>query len=235
MRSPRRIGLGLGIVVVPLLGSLGCTFSITPNWHMPAAMPPAASPYPVNPPIPGSALPNPAGLPPTGLPPGRRRCRRGRCCRRSQRACPATTCRNSRNGCREAKTAGKPWPIACRCWKPASATRTRRCCRRVTKSRNRPSRCAAPARTCSGSSKSSTTRAQEPCDLSRVQEHARCVPQGARGQRRAGPVAAQVPTHLADRRTAGAVIVAKRTWFVFLTRRGCIAMPRVAQRHPEST
>jgi hypothetical protein len=70
MRSPRRIGLGLGIVVVPLLGSLGCTFSITPNWHMPAAMPPAASPYPVNPPIPGSALPNPAGLPPTGLPPG---------------------------------------------------------------------------------------------------------------------------------------------------------------------
>ncbi|HEX3314674.1 MAG TPA: hypothetical protein VHR72_07260 [Gemmataceae bacterium] len=70
MRSPRRIGLGLGIVVVPLLGSLGCTFSITPNWHMPSAMPPVASPYPINPPIPGSALPNPAGLPPTGLPPG---------------------------------------------------------------------------------------------------------------------------------------------------------------------
>ena len=69
MRSPRRIGLGLGIVVVPLLGSLGCTFSITPAIHMPAAAP-AASPYPINPPIPGSALPNPAGFPPGGLPPG---------------------------------------------------------------------------------------------------------------------------------------------------------------------
>ena len=68
MRSPRYIGLGLWIVFVPLLGSLGCTFSITPAWHMPAA-PPAGPPYPITPPIPGSALPNPAGPPGSPLPP----------------------------------------------------------------------------------------------------------------------------------------------------------------------
>ena len=60
MRSPRCIGLGLGILAVPLLGSLGCTFSITPAWHAPAAMPAGPS-YPITPPIPGSALPNPSG------------------------------------------------------------------------------------------------------------------------------------------------------------------------------
>jgi hypothetical protein len=67
MRSPRYIGLGLGILLAPLLGSLGCTISVTPAWHMPAA-PPAGPPYPITP-IPGSAAPIP-GIPPGAPPPG---------------------------------------------------------------------------------------------------------------------------------------------------------------------
>jgi uncharacterized coiled-coil protein SlyX len=69
MRSPRRIGLGLGILVVPLLGSLGCTISILPAWHSPATTP-ATPAYPITPPIPGSALPNPGGPGGPGGPPG---------------------------------------------------------------------------------------------------------------------------------------------------------------------
>jgi hypothetical protein len=76
MRSPRFIGLGLWSVLVPLLGSLGCTISITPAWHMPAATPaPGSYPYPVTP-MPGSgagiANPNmpPGAMPPGAMPPG---------------------------------------------------------------------------------------------------------------------------------------------------------------------
>jgi hypothetical protein len=53
--------------MVPLIGSLGCTISVTPAWHMPSAGP-ATPPYPITP-IPGSATPIP-GVPPGAPPPG---------------------------------------------------------------------------------------------------------------------------------------------------------------------